>query len=323
MVRAFSAFPNGGKGVDPIGILYVKDRTGKIIAEPEKERLARVNTPGGMPQLMQPETAYLMTNMLQTTVKSGTISGAANNYLNDVKYTFAGKTGTSQNWHDAWTIGFSPYFVTAVWFGFDQGGGSLGVNRTGATLAAPIWAKFNHSIHDQMDADRTQLKDTKQAIENLAQNAGRQISLEEVADELKMPSTWLTVIQQSRDFVRPGGLVDAEVCTLSGLRPSPYCPHDKIRNEIFYPDTVAEKECTYCPARWKWEQDQGNKIGDTINREIDIPPPENLIDPNSIPDNFDDFQKNKGQILRKVKPDDKTVKPKDGNEDKPINPYLD
>jgi penicillin-binding protein 1A len=322
MARAFSSFPNGGKGIEPIAILYVKDRTGKILVEPENERLARVNSPGGQPQLMRPETAYLMTNMLQTTVKSGTLSYAARNNLTDVKYQFAGKTGTSQNWHDAWTIGFSPYFVTAVWFGFDQGGGSLGVSRTGSLLAAPIWAKFMRGAHDQMDNDRTQIKTVTQSLINRSAGQTQDVSLEQLANELRMPTSWLSVIEAQRDFARPGGLVDAEVCTLSGLLPSPYCPTEKVRTEIFYPDSVPEKECTYCPTRWQWERERETSIKDTIDREIDIPRPD-LPDPGQFPDNFDDFQKNRGNLLKKVKPDDKTVRPKTGDEGKPINPYFD
>jgi penicillin-binding protein 1A len=60
----------------------------------------------------------------------------------------AGKTGTPQNWSDAWAIGFSPQFTTAVWFGFDTPGNSLGVNLTGATAAGPIWARFMKTIHE-------------------------------------------------------------------------------------------------------------------------------------------------------------------------------
>jgi penicillin-binding protein 1A len=59
----------------------------------------------------------------------------------------AGKTGTPQNWSDAWTIGFSPYYTTAIWFGFDKPGNSLGVNLTGSTLAGPVWADFMREIH--------------------------------------------------------------------------------------------------------------------------------------------------------------------------------
>ena len=60
----------------------------------------------------------------------------------------AGKTGTTQNWSDAWTVGFSPYMTTAVWLGFDRGGSnSLGTNQTGAMTAGPIWAWYMKEVH--------------------------------------------------------------------------------------------------------------------------------------------------------------------------------
>ena len=60
----------------------------------------------------------------------------------------AGKTGTTQNWSDAWTVGYSPYYTAAFWFGFDQKGTSLGTSLTGATLAGPGWGKFMDKIHE-------------------------------------------------------------------------------------------------------------------------------------------------------------------------------
>jgi penicillin-binding protein 1A len=59
----------------------------------------------------------------------------------------AGKTGTPQNWSDAWAVGYSPYYTTAVWFGFDKPGNSLGVDLTGSTLAGPVWGDYMREIH--------------------------------------------------------------------------------------------------------------------------------------------------------------------------------
>jgi penicillin-binding protein 1A len=59
----------------------------------------------------------------------------------------AGKTGTPQNWSDAWAVGYTPYYTTAIWFGFDKPGNSLGVNLTGSTLAGPVWGDYMREIH--------------------------------------------------------------------------------------------------------------------------------------------------------------------------------
>jgi penicillin-binding protein 1A len=58
-----------------------------------------------------------------------------------------GKTGTSQNWSDAWAVGYTPYYTIAIWFGFDKGGNSLGMNVSGATLAGPIWGNLMHEYN--------------------------------------------------------------------------------------------------------------------------------------------------------------------------------
>ncbi|MBQ3687426.1 MAG: hypothetical protein II932_06315, partial [Treponema sp.] len=59
----------------------------------------------------------------------------------------AGKTGTTQNWADAWTVGFTPYYTAAFWFGFDRPGQSLGLSLTGSTLAGVAWGDFMHEAN--------------------------------------------------------------------------------------------------------------------------------------------------------------------------------
>jgi penicillin-binding protein 1A len=97
-----------------------------------------------------------MVDMLQRTVQSGTLAGpAASGQMfkyKDVEgkdYTLpsAGKTGTTQNWADAWTVGFTPYYTTAIWFGFDKPGNSLGVNQSGAVLAGDVWSRYMRGIN--------------------------------------------------------------------------------------------------------------------------------------------------------------------------------
>lgn len=147
MAKAFSTMANLGKEVEPIAIVYVEDRNGNIILEPEKELRSMQKRRGDDLQIMPPQDAYIMIDMLQTTVESGTLAGRRRLVGGFDDMPMAGKTGTTQNWSDAWTVGFSPYVTTAVWFGFDLPGNSLGVNQTGATAAGPIWAKYMKEIH--------------------------------------------------------------------------------------------------------------------------------------------------------------------------------
>ncbi|MCX7026260.1 MAG: PBP1A family penicillin-binding protein [Spirochaetes bacterium] len=153
MTRAFSVFANGGKAVTPISIRYVEDRNGNTILEPEKDAQKALEKMGSSIQIVSSQNAAVMTDMLQRVTASGTLAGWGTALKqtgpDGVSYTIplAGKTGTTVNWADAWTVGFSPYYTTAIWFGFDMPGNSLGVEQTGATIAGPIWADFMRDIH--------------------------------------------------------------------------------------------------------------------------------------------------------------------------------
>ncbi len=149
MARAYSVFANGGREVVPVAIRYVEDRNGKVILEPAKKVLEQEARKGDAAHIMSPQTAYIMTSMLQSVIKEGSLGGVGN--LLDIwsgkSQPYAGKTGTTQNWSDAWTVGFSPYLCTAVWYGFDEGNRSLGTELTGAAIAGPTWAKFMKAVH--------------------------------------------------------------------------------------------------------------------------------------------------------------------------------
>jgi penicillin-binding protein 1A len=146
MARAFATFGNQGRAVEPIAIRYVEDRNGKIILEPEKELRAAQMRNARTQQILSPQEAYVMVNLLESVVSSGTLSGASQ-WVGGFDRPIAGKTGTTQNWSDAWTVGFTPQITTAIWFGFDERGYSLGVNQTGATSAGPAWAEYMAEVH--------------------------------------------------------------------------------------------------------------------------------------------------------------------------------
>ena len=160
MSKAFAVFANQGRRVDPIAIRTVENRNGTIVMDPERDLRIEQRRRGTAMQVISPQNAYLMTSILQKTVTAGTLayaSGSGSKFRFKDKKTgkyfsipVAGKTGTTQNWSDAWAIGFSPYYTAAVWFGYDKGGQSLGLDNTGATLAGPPWANFMQAIHEDM-----------------------------------------------------------------------------------------------------------------------------------------------------------------------------
>jgi penicillin-binding protein 1A len=156
MARAFAIFANQGREVTPIAIRAVEDRNGRIVLDVERELRQRQRRMGDDIQVISPQNAYIMTTLLKKTVEMGTLrsgSGFGSKFIyqdeNGSRYRIAaaGKTGTTQTWSDAWTVGFTPYYTTAIWFGFDKPGNSLGLSLTGATLAGPIWGDFMRELN--------------------------------------------------------------------------------------------------------------------------------------------------------------------------------
>ncbi|TFH03974.1 MAG: PBP1A family penicillin-binding protein, partial [Spirochaetales bacterium] len=151
MAKAFATFPNAGREVIPISVRYIEDRRGRTILEPYQEVAQQLARKGNAAQIISPQAAYIMVSMLQSTVEFGTLRNRRIIVGGFDGMPMAGKTGTTQNWSDAWTVGFSPYMTTAVWLGFDKGGSnSLGVNQTGAQTAGPIWAWYMKEVHKNL-----------------------------------------------------------------------------------------------------------------------------------------------------------------------------
>jgi penicillin-binding protein 1A len=156
MARAFAVFGNSGRAVNPIAIRSVEDRNGRVVLDVERDiRQQQRRLPNNM-QVISPQNAYIMTKILEKTVEEGTLANGAgwgskfsfkDSNGKSYKMPMAGKTGTPQNWSDAWAVGYSPYYTTAIWFGFDKPGNSLGVELTGSTLAGPVWGDYMREIH--------------------------------------------------------------------------------------------------------------------------------------------------------------------------------
>jgi len=157
LARAYSVFASGGKEVTPIAIRSVEDKNGNVILNPEKEVRTALQAKGAAAQVISPQTAFVMTELLQNTVRSGTLAGPSSNG-NKLRYRdsngrqykipAAGKTGTTQNWADAWAVGFTPYYTSVFWFGFDKPGQSLGLQLTGSTLSGYAWADYMKKVHN-------------------------------------------------------------------------------------------------------------------------------------------------------------------------------
>lgn len=143
LVRAYAVFATGGHLIEPIFVSKVLDRKGNVLEErkplPLEGELRRYGLePKGMvsPQVLSSGIAYLVTNMLQSVIEEGT--GWRAKVLGR---PCAGKTGTTDNYTDAWFIGYIPRLIAGVWVGFDEPR-PLGEDETGSKAAAPIWVSF-------------------------------------------------------------------------------------------------------------------------------------------------------------------------------------
>jgi penicillin-binding protein 1A len=132
--KAYAVFANGGERFEPIFIKKILDRNGNLVEE--NLPLFYLQEASERDQVISPETAYLMTNLLEGVVQNGT--GWRAKVLGR---PVAGKTGTTDQFQDAWFIGYTPSLLTGVWVGFDQEK-SLGENETGSQAASPIWVSF-------------------------------------------------------------------------------------------------------------------------------------------------------------------------------------
>lgn len=128
LTAAYAAFPNGGLSVRPRGIRRVLDDDGVTASEPAI-RTERV---------ISPQVAFQMVSMLQDVVARGT--GASARQLG-VRFPAGGKTGTTDDFKDAWFVGFSSNIVAGVWVGFDRPE-AIGREAYGAHIALPMWADF-------------------------------------------------------------------------------------------------------------------------------------------------------------------------------------
>ena len=137
---AFSVFPNDGLRVAPRYITKVTDYDGRILEEDFSDAKDAISS----------HTARIMTSMLHEVVLHGTAVAAAK-----MPYPLAGKTGTTNDFTDAWFVGFSPNLTCGVWVGYDERK-SLGDKETGARAALPIWMQFMSAALAGKDAGEFQ-----------------------------------------------------------------------------------------------------------------------------------------------------------------------
>lgn len=126
LTSGFGTFANQGVHMKPFSITTIADRDGQVMESHHPEAL----------RVLDPETAFIITSMLQTVVTDGT-----GWRVKALGRPVAGKTGTTNDYIDAWFLGYSPELVTGVWVGNDEKE-PLGRHETGSRAAIPIWLRY-------------------------------------------------------------------------------------------------------------------------------------------------------------------------------------
>ncbi|HEY4690189.1 MAG TPA: PBP1A family penicillin-binding protein [Anaerolineae bacterium] len=177
MAAAFGAFANGGQRVIPASVLQVTTASGEVLYN-VRPKLGE--------QVLDPRVAYLISDILSDNAARAPAFGEYS--VLRLTRPAAAKTGTTTDWRDNWTIGYTPDLVVGVWVG--NADNQPMEHISGVAGAGPIW-------HDFM--------------------------------EIVSKGT------PEREFERPAGLADLDVCATSGLLPTPYCPFTK--REVFIAGT--------------------------------------------------------------------------------------
>jgi membrane peptidoglycan carboxypeptidase len=190
MATAYSVFANNGTLVEPYAIEWIDSRDG--------DRLY-VHLPSGKENVIDPVHSFLITDILTGVIREQ--AGTAYLLAHDFPFPIAGKTGTTNEYYDAWFVGYSKNLVAALWIGHDRWT-SLGGQRSGGKVALPPWLEFMG----------------KAIPHHLETHLG--VSKEEIAGA----SGKATLAEDTFGFEKPeGGLHKIEVCSYSLLKPNAYC----------------------------------------------------------------------------------------------------
>jgi penicillin-binding protein 1A len=183
LTAAYAIFPNGGHAIAPHAIVSVKDAHGYEAWDLDDDK----------GRVISPETAFQMVSLMRDVIDRGTGGGAR---ARGVTFPAGGKTGTTNDGHDAWFVGFTTSLVVGVWVGLDEPA-PMGPNASGARYALPIWADF-------------------------ISRAARLVP--------------------AREFMVPSSLHHVELCSVSYLKPTEFCPlyREYLKDSDEVPDETCE-----------------------------------------------------------------------------------
>ncbi|MDH5719108.1 MAG: PBP1A family penicillin-binding protein [Spirochaetia bacterium] len=182
LTQAFSVFARGGEDIPYIFIHRITDSENKIVKDYDK----LIRKPK---KIISPEAATVMSSMLEEIVDRGTGASVRSQGYSDYA---AGKTGTTDNYRDAWFVGYNERYTAAVWVGYDRSSLSLGPGQAGGVVAAPIWAKYQLKVKNFIKDEEPYLIKSENIVEvNICPISGQLPGLQctETKPEFFIPGT--------------------------------------------------------------------------------------------------------------------------------------
>ncbi len=228
MTAAYGALANGGQMVTPRAILRIEDSQGNRLYAPESMTPTLV---------MDPRHAYLLTDMLAD--EEARIPAFGPESPLDLGFPAAVKTGTTNDFRDAWTIGYTPHLVTGVWVGNCDNHPMDHV--TGVRGAGPVWSRFMSGV--PLNADHAPFSRPEGLVEVEVCAVSGQLPSDDCTDVRTE-----TFLVENAPTALCGVHVRRAICTESGKLATDDCPSDKVEEQIF---------TDYGLAWDAWAQEQG------------------------------------------------------------------
>jgi penicillin-binding protein 1A len=211
LTSAYTVFPNKGVRMKPYFITKIEDREGNVLEEAKVEA----------EEVISPQTAYLMTDLLEGVIQRGTAASAA-----PLGIPLGGKTGTTSDFTDAWFIGFSPSLCGGVWVGNDLKV-TIGDRQSGAVAALPAWIEFFKRIIDDE--------------EKRAAAEGREAYFEDF--EIPPNIVFVEVDRKTGLLATPACMWPIREAFLAGTEPDRYCSRqDHLKILDYYATEKATEE---------------------------------------------------------------------------------
>ncbi len=164
---AYAVFANGGYRIAPYVVRRILDAQGNVLAESRPVRAGDESL-----RVIDPRNAWLMDSMMRDVVRRGTATRAANTLK---RGDLAGKTGTTNDYVDAWFCGYQPAMVGVAWMGFSQPK-RLGAGETGGTAALPIWIGFMQTALENIPETQAPVPDGMRRVDGLDPQTGQAVS---------------------------------------------------------------------------------------------------------------------------------------------------